>query len=447
MLLNGGGMVILSFEKEFEQLIKSIETYIPGINEPITKIICENKGLTNTDALRLMTAINNNPAVLRTLTHLSFANADHVFNNNANQISCLLDLTKLIRLEVLRLSNNKLERAPNLSNCQDLLQLHLDGNKLQVCPNITNCKKLQALNLRHNRIKLMLPWLNCPNLLLLYLGFNKINYPPNILINPRLQVLELQGNKLSKAGEAALYALMCMKKPKFNLIYDKKCKEHLTRDSLFGHFTSITDFKDILSEIRFPKTTQQNEWGNLKVFSFSPKFFEDFLDTKQSLAVKLPTPTIKYYRNVIVPTLLPLPAEIIQIISTFLLPKTTLSKNDQLALLIFKSIFKYWRSRNDYNPLEEIVKFESEIVKLPEIEKRLQESAKLSEAMQNLVALNDFIRDNKFNPQCLLLENQEGQTPLSLAVAQNNERVKNRILYMLPAEQKLMTCLKFLELH
>ncbi len=429
-------MVSPKFEQEFEQLIKSIETYKAGINEPITKIICENKGLTNADVLPLMAAINNNPEVVRTLTHLSLANVAHIFNSDANQISCVLDLTRLKYLQVLKLSNNKLERAPNLSGCQELVQLHLDGNQLRVFPNITNCTKLQALNLRRNRIKQMLPWLKCPNLSQLYLGFNAFTSPPNILINPKLQVLELQGNKLSKAGEAALYALMCMKKPKFNLIYDKKCKGHLTRDSLFEHFSGISDFKDLL-----PKATLRNKWDGLDILAF--KLFEDFPDSKQPLAAKPPSPIIKYFRNFIVPTLLPLPEYPSRIISEFLLPRATLSKRDQLDLIAFKSIFKYWKSRDNYNPLEEIAKFESELEQLSEIEKRLQEGAKACEVGKNLIELNNFIHDNKFNSQCLLLENAQGQTPLALAVAQNNERVRNRILSMLPAEEELKTRLQF----
>lgn len=49
-----------------------------------------------------------------------------------------------------------------------------------------------------------------------------------------------------------------------------------------------------------------------------------------------------------------------------------LSKMDKLVLISFKSIFNYWKSLDlldEYNPLEKIVKFESEIEQLPEIEK------------------------------------------------------------------------------
>ena len=107
-------------------------------------------------------------------------------------------LTKLYNKEEISLSNEGIEKIPNLSLFKNLEELYLKYNKIEEIPEILP-NSLKKLCLNHNKIE-KIPDILPNSLELLYLDYNKIEKIPVTLPNS-LQRLDLGNNKIEKIPE------------------------------------------------------------------------------------------------------------------------------------------------------------------------------------------------------------------------------------------------------
>ncbi len=191
----------------------------------------------------------------------------------------------------------------------------------------------------------------------------------------------------------------------------------------FEQFSNIAYFREALYNLPGPR-------GQDILKCFGALYPENLVKTPL-------LPRLEYTRGVIIPALLPLPRDVTKIISQFLLPSSEFTFNDKVALNTFKKIFSKQPITHIYNPLAVIAEMEANVVKLQEEKESFLDMLEKSKAMKNLIALNDFLRDNNFNALSLLCPNFQGYTPIVLALKKDANNIADRIQVALQMEKDI----------
>lgn len=121
-----------------------------------------------------------------------------LYDNRIKHISS--NISKLVNLENLDLSFNKIKHIKNLEQLVHLKNLYFVQNKISVIENLSTLKKLVNLELGGNRISEILPasFTGLESLQELWLGKNSITRLVNLSPLKSLKILSIQANRLSK---------------------------------------------------------------------------------------------------------------------------------------------------------------------------------------------------------------------------------------------------------
>ena len=113
-----------------------------------------------------------------------------------NQIQSVQALQNLPALQTLKLSDNQIQSVQGLQNLPALQTLNLSGNQIQSVQALQNLPALQTLNLSGNQIQSVQALQNLPALQDLYLSGNQIQSVQGLQNLPALQTLYLSDNQI-----------------------------------------------------------------------------------------------------------------------------------------------------------------------------------------------------------------------------------------------------------
>lgn len=121
-----------------------------------------------------------------------------LYDNRIKHISS--NISKLVNLENLDLSFNKIKHIKNVEQLINLKNLYFVQNKISVIENLSTLKKLVNLELGGNRIDEILPdsFIGLENLEELWLGKNSIRTLVHLNPLKSLKILSIQANRLTK---------------------------------------------------------------------------------------------------------------------------------------------------------------------------------------------------------------------------------------------------------
>lgn len=115
-----------------------------------------------------------------------------------NQLTSISEVSNLVKLEELYVSQNKLTSLQGVEKLKKLTLLHADSNQLQNLAYVSSLKKLQTLVVNDNQLTAIPEAVNLTNLESLGISYNKIANFPNLAANAKLETIGFWYNQISE---------------------------------------------------------------------------------------------------------------------------------------------------------------------------------------------------------------------------------------------------------